>query len=214
MSRASEIAYNEIRRRILSGHLAQGTQLKEEELADLCGVSRTPVRDALRRLEAEMLVRRSDTQRTFVPEWPTSEVEEIFTRDGHRHRNVNAAEAVEFVAAELDVDVRHLDHRQCHCLHQHVVDRELHASFAKARIEFAPELQQCIEPASDRQIEVRHRLLGFSQAPSDRLAYPRQLHALDRHTGRWRIRRTSSERPPLLVRGAAVRRMSAAFSYH
>jgi len=79
MSRASEIAYSEIRSRILSGALAPGTQLKEEELAEYCGVSRTPVRDALRRLEAEMLVRRSETQRTFVPEWSTNEVEEIFS---------------------------------------------------------------------------------------------------------------------------------------
>lgn len=79
MSRASEIAYQEIRRRILSGALPPRAQLKEEELAELCGVSRTPVRDALRRLEAEMLVRRSDTQRSFVPDWSADEVEEIFT---------------------------------------------------------------------------------------------------------------------------------------
>ena len=78
MSRASDIAYQEIRRRIIGGELPPGSQLKEEELADLCGVSRTPVRDALRRLEAEMLIRRSDTQRTFVPEWSYDDLNEIF----------------------------------------------------------------------------------------------------------------------------------------
>lgn len=79
MSRASDQAYKIIKDQILSGSLPPRSQLKEEELAELCGVSRTPVRDALRRLEAEMLVRRSDTQRTFVPDWSSEEVEDIFT---------------------------------------------------------------------------------------------------------------------------------------
>ena len=58
MSRASDRAYNHIRNMILSGELQPGVQIREEELAELCGVSRTPVRDALRRLEAELFVRR------------------------------------------------------------------------------------------------------------------------------------------------------------
>jgi DNA-binding GntR family transcriptional regulator len=99
MSRASDLAYQMIRERILSGALAPLTQLKEEELAEMCGVSRTPVRDALRRLEAEMLVRRTDTQRTFVPDWSLDEVEEIFTLrallEGHA-----AARAARFISDE------------------------------------------------------------------------------------------------------------------
>lgn len=79
MSRASDIAYLEIRAKILSGELAPGSQLKEEELAEICKVSRTPIRDALRRLEAEMFVRRTDTQRTYVPEWTPDDIEEVFT---------------------------------------------------------------------------------------------------------------------------------------
>jgi DNA-binding GntR family transcriptional regulator len=79
MSRASDRAYHAIRRMILSGSLAPGAPLREEQLAESCGVSRTPVRDALRRLEAEALVRRSDTQRTFVADWSSDDVEEAFT---------------------------------------------------------------------------------------------------------------------------------------
>lgn len=82
MSRASERAYQEIRGRILNGALPPGSQLKEEELADTCGVSRTPVRDALRRLEAEMFVRRSESQRTFVAEWSVDAIDEMFTLRG------------------------------------------------------------------------------------------------------------------------------------
>ena len=80
MSRASDRAYETIRTRILSGDLPPGAQLVEEALAELCGVSRTPVRDALRRLEAELLVERSDTQRSFVSDWSLHDVADAFMR--------------------------------------------------------------------------------------------------------------------------------------
>ncbi|EJL32636.1 GntR family transcriptional regulator [Novosphingobium sp. AP12] len=82
MSKASDQAYLELRGRILSGDLAPGTQLKEEELAVICGVSRTPVRDAIRRLETELFVRRTDSQRSFVAEWTMEDIEEVFTLRG------------------------------------------------------------------------------------------------------------------------------------
>ncbi|MFZ5608273.1 MAG: GntR family transcriptional regulator [Pseudomonadota bacterium] len=78
MSKASERAYQEIRQRILSGALAPGAHLKEEELAETCGVSRTPVRDALRQLEAEYYVRRAAGRRTFVSQWTRGDIEDIF----------------------------------------------------------------------------------------------------------------------------------------
>lgn len=78
MSKASDTAYRLIRAEILSGNLAPGEQLREEQLADVCGVSRTPVREALRRLEVERFVRRSDSQRTFVNDWSFDEIEESF----------------------------------------------------------------------------------------------------------------------------------------
>lgn len=78
MTRASDHAYSEIRSLILSGDAPPGAALKEEQLAEICGVSRTPVRDALRRLEAELYVVRSESQRTFVADWSRADVEEMF----------------------------------------------------------------------------------------------------------------------------------------
>lgn len=78
MAKASDRAYETIRAMILSGELASGDQLVEEALAERCGVSRTPVRDALRRLEAELLVRRSESQRSFVNDWSLDDVEDAF----------------------------------------------------------------------------------------------------------------------------------------
>ncbi|MFM9853812.1 MAG: GntR family transcriptional regulator [Sphingomonadaceae bacterium] len=78
MSRASDHAYATIRAMILSGELPSGDQIREEKIAESCGVSRTPVRDALRRLEAELLIRKSPSQRSFVADWSLDDVEDSF----------------------------------------------------------------------------------------------------------------------------------------
>ena len=49
-------AIDDLRSLILGGHYAPGDRLGEVELAETLNVSRTPVREALRRLEAEGLV--------------------------------------------------------------------------------------------------------------------------------------------------------------
>jgi DNA-binding GntR family transcriptional regulator len=48
--------YEELRRRILAGELSQGQTIAQEQLAAELGVSTTPLREALRRLDAEGLV--------------------------------------------------------------------------------------------------------------------------------------------------------------
>jgi DNA-binding GntR family transcriptional regulator len=48
--------YEAVRERIASGSLARGARVHQEDLAAELGVSRTPVREALRRLAAEGLV--------------------------------------------------------------------------------------------------------------------------------------------------------------
>ena len=53
---ASGIAYAWLREAILSGHLRPGQALSENELAQQLGVSRTPVREAIIRLENEGLL--------------------------------------------------------------------------------------------------------------------------------------------------------------
>lgn len=52
----SDVAYDYIRKRILSGELAPGQALMTEVLAKDIRVSRTPIRDALRKLESDGLV--------------------------------------------------------------------------------------------------------------------------------------------------------------
>jgi DNA-binding GntR family transcriptional regulator len=102
VSRASDRAYDQIRTLILSGKMPPGAQLREEQLADLCGVSRTPVRDALRRLEAELFIVRSDSQRSFVADWSREDVDEMFTLRGMLESHAASRAAKRISASAID----------------------------------------------------------------------------------------------------------------
>ena len=78
MSKTSDIAYAEIRAAILAGKLSPGTHLRERELAESMGISRTPVRDAIRRLAAEYWVRVEANRGAFVCDWSPEDFAEIF----------------------------------------------------------------------------------------------------------------------------------------
>jgi DNA-binding GntR family transcriptional regulator len=59
-------AYVKLRHWILDGTFAPGIQLRDKELAEQLGVSRTPVREALLRLEDEGLVQTKPNRSTHV----------------------------------------------------------------------------------------------------------------------------------------------------
>ncbi len=79
MSRAVEIAYVKVREGILSGAFAPGAHLKEAELVEFCGVSRTPIRSALNRLVADDLIEMHRNQGARVKEWSADDVDDLFT---------------------------------------------------------------------------------------------------------------------------------------
>lgn len=78
MARLATEAYAQLRGRILSGELSDGARLAEEDLAETLGISRTPVREALRRLAAEGLVELLPNRGARVPTWDDDDVEDIF----------------------------------------------------------------------------------------------------------------------------------------
>ena len=61
-------AYRALREEIISGVLGPGERLTERHLAARLGVSPTPVREALQRLEHEHLIQRTGTRRLLVAE--------------------------------------------------------------------------------------------------------------------------------------------------
>ena len=76
--RAAERAYSTVRDGILRGHYGAGTRITEQELAQTAGVSRTPIREALRRLHAEGLVHFEPNHGAVVAQFERSDAEEIF----------------------------------------------------------------------------------------------------------------------------------------
>lgn len=75
-----DMAYDDIRDAILSGALAPGQRVKERDVAEQMGISTTPVKEALRRLEQEGLVvsqpRRGAVVSTLV-QIPVEEIQEV-----------------------------------------------------------------------------------------------------------------------------------------
>lgn len=76
--RASDVAYSAIRQGLSAGRWAPGSHLRESELAAELGISRTPVREALRRLASEQLVSFEPHLGVRVAGWSHQDIEEIF----------------------------------------------------------------------------------------------------------------------------------------
>ncbi len=75
--RAAERAYATVRDGILHGKYDAGTRLTEQDLARTAGVSRTPIREALRRLHAEGLVQFEPNHGAVVSFFGIEDAEEI-----------------------------------------------------------------------------------------------------------------------------------------
>ena len=75
---AAKQAYARIRRDIVSGALAPGERLTEQRVATELGLSRTPVRDAIRRLTHEGFIERGAGYSTRVARFPEDELDQLF----------------------------------------------------------------------------------------------------------------------------------------
>lgn len=75
---AAERAYEVVRGGILDGTFALGSRLPEEDVAARAEVSRTPVREALRRLAAEGFVTFIPNRGAQVASWSEGDLQEIF----------------------------------------------------------------------------------------------------------------------------------------
>ena len=73
-----DLAFEFLRERILKGTYEPGVRLIEEELASEMGISRTPVREAIRKLELEGLVEYLPRRGVIVRELSMQEADEIY----------------------------------------------------------------------------------------------------------------------------------------
>lgn len=82
MAAASDKAYEILKQRVVGGTYAPGAQLKEEPLAHELGISRTPIRVALRRLVDDGLATADPGRGVRVAEWTEFDIEETFDLRG------------------------------------------------------------------------------------------------------------------------------------
>lgn len=75
----SQLVYEELKKAIISGTLSPGSALVERDLAEQMGVSRTPVHEAINRLEAEHLVLRLPNKRVVVAEISLEDLVQLYT---------------------------------------------------------------------------------------------------------------------------------------
>lgn len=78
MAAATEQTVARLRRFILEGELEPGARIQEVELAAQLGVSRTPVREALRTLSSQGLVELLPNRGARVARWSVKDLEEIY----------------------------------------------------------------------------------------------------------------------------------------
>ncbi len=111
MAKAAQKAYALIRDRIISGEYPPALRLTEQEIADASGVSRTPVREALRRLQSEGFVEVSANLGAVVVEWSEANAGDIFELRAVLE-SYGAARAASRITAEGIEDLRALANAQ------------------------------------------------------------------------------------------------------
>ncbi|HUV71125.1 MAG TPA: GntR family transcriptional regulator [Terracidiphilus sp.] len=75
----TELAYLHVKQSILDGSLGEGSKLTEEILATQLGISKSPVREALNRLESEGLVSIESRRGAHVRRFSLKDAEDLFT---------------------------------------------------------------------------------------------------------------------------------------
>lgn len=114
MSKAVDHVCNILYDQILSGQFKPGRRLGEAELTEMTGVSRTPVREALRRLTREGFVEIESNRGAFIPEYTKRDLDEIFGMrtllEGHAARRAASRITPEQLARmeEINAEFRKL----------------------------------------------------------------------------------------------------------
>jgi DNA-binding GntR family transcriptional regulator len=78
MAKAVDKAYQTVRERIVRGVYPAASRITEQEVAAVAGVSRTPVREALRKLHAEGLLEFVPHQGAIVTDWTSEDRDDVF----------------------------------------------------------------------------------------------------------------------------------------
>lgn len=99
---AADQAYAYMRERLIAGDFAAGTRLTEWMIADELGTSRTPVREAMRRLVGDGFLQVRRNYGTFVCSWSTKEIDELFNLRALLESEIAGVAAGRISAAQIE----------------------------------------------------------------------------------------------------------------
>jgi len=74
----TELAYRSIKKLVLDGSLDEASRLTEESLSDQLGISKSPVREALNRLEVEGLISIKNRHGAFLRTFSPKEIRDLY----------------------------------------------------------------------------------------------------------------------------------------
>ena len=101
-SNLTTLAYSSIREYILQGRLDESSRLTEDFLSTQLGISKSPVREALNRLEAEGLIRIEPRKGAYLKQLSPVEIDELYdVREALESHVVRTARLTSGLIAEL-----------------------------------------------------------------------------------------------------------------
>lgn len=162
-------AYDVLKADLLRGALASGTRMSERALCARLGVSRTPLREALLRLEQQQLIERSDTGAWRVRGLDERDVRDIFAcRSQLEELAVRLA-----IERGADAEIRRLGHHLDEAEAAHRAGDVAAMTAANAafhtdiyRVAHSSWLETVIEPLRSQTIRIRFIIADHVLQPS------------------------------------------------
>lgn len=133
-------AYDALYAAILSGTLKPGERIREAEVAKMLGMSRTPVREAMRRLETQGLLIHQPRKGVTIRELDHSAITELYlvrvtlegmaAAEAARHASAAEIEALQdMVAADLEEDADPVELSRTNRIFHQTIYRAAHNRF-------------------------------------------------------------------------------------
>jgi|SRR5581483_5377099 len=103
----TSLAYKSIKQHLLEGPVDEQSRLTEESLARQLGISKSPIREALNRLEAEGLIRIEPRRGAYLRRFNTKDIDELYDlREALEVHAVRTAKITPELIAQLKKSVR------------------------------------------------------------------------------------------------------------
>lgn len=174
----TELAYQSVKRHLFNGKVAEGAKLTEEWLSTQLGISKSPVREALNRLETEGLISIESRRGAYVRKFSLKEVRDLYElREVLEVHAVGAVEITPELLADLRESVAHTEqHLTEHNVMAHVEeDVRFHNRIAAATGN--EELRRMLENVHQKSLICRSKTYYLSSRTAP-LSHARILQAL------------------------------------